>query len=74
MKFNLLLFIYILMNAIKNYTTTHLRLSSIDMLEVVILSMTYLIRYVFQINRRCNAHVLHRVTGKNVKHIQNQKT
>ena len=45
----LLLLIYILMNTVKNYPTIHLRLNWIDMLEVVILLMTYLIKYVFQI-------------------------
>ena len=36
---------------IKNYTTIHLQLNSTNVLEVVILSMTYLIKYVFQIRQ-----------------------
>ena len=47
-KFNLLLLIYILMNTVKNYSTINLWLNEIDALEVVILLMTYLIKYVFQ--------------------------
>ena len=33
---------------VKNYTTIHLQLSWIDVLEVVILLMAFLIKYVFQ--------------------------
>ena len=51
-KFNLPLLIYILMNTVKNFTTIHLRLSWIDVLEVVILWMIYLIKYVLQIKDR----------------------
>ena len=47
-KFNLLLLIYILMNTVRNYSTINLWLNEIDALEVVILLMTYLIKYVFQ--------------------------
>ena len=47
-KIQLLLSNCILMNTVKNYTNIHLRLSYIDVLEVVILLMTYLIKYVFQ--------------------------
>ena len=47
--YNSTLLFYILMNTVKNYPTIHLRLNWIDMLEVVILLMTYLIKYVFQI-------------------------
>ena len=35
-------------SAYKNYTTIHLRLIQIDLLEALILLMTYLIKYVFQ--------------------------
>ena len=37
-----------LMNTVKNFTTIHLWLNHIDVLEVVILLITYLIKYVFQ--------------------------
>ena len=40
---------YILMNTVKYFTTIHLQLNYINMLEVVILLMTYAIKYVFQI-------------------------
>ena len=48
-KFSLLLLIYILMNTVKNYTAIHLQLNYINVLEVVIFLMTFLIKYVFQI-------------------------
>ena len=44
----LLLLIYILMNTVKNFNSIHLRLNYIDLLEIVILLMTFLIKYVFQ--------------------------
>ena len=47
--YDLSLIIYILMNIVKNFTTIHLWLYYIDVLDVVILLMTYLIKYVFQI-------------------------
>ena len=47
--YDLPLIIYILMNIVKNFTTIHLWLYYIDVLDVVILLMTYLIEYVFQI-------------------------
>ena len=37
------------MNTVKNYITTHLRLNKIDVLEVVMHLITYVIKYVFQI-------------------------
>ena len=37
-----------IMNTVKNCTTVHLQLNYLDVLEVVILLMTYLIKYVFQ--------------------------
>ena len=46
---NLLLLINILMNTVKNFITIHLLLNYIDMLEVVIPWMMYLIKYVFQV-------------------------
>ena len=63
-KFNLLLLIYILMNTVKNYSTINLWLNEIDALEVVILLMTYLIKYVFQKKTNLNIHVFNMVTGK----------
>ena len=48
-RFNLLLLIYILMNTVKNFTTIHLRLNEIHVLEIVIVLMTYLKKYVFQL-------------------------
>ena len=51
-KFNLLLLIYILMNAIKNRTTIHLRLNKTNALEVVIILMTYLTKCLFQIKQK----------------------
>ena len=40
------------MNTVENFTTIHLWLNYIDVLEVVILLMTCLIKYVFQIKQR----------------------
>ena len=40
------------MNAIKNRTTIHLRLNKTNALEVVIILMTYLIDYLFQIKQK----------------------
>ena len=36
------------MNTLKNFTTIDLQLNLIDVLEVVILLITFLIKYVFQ--------------------------
>ena len=47
-RFNLLLLIYILMNALKDYVPIHLGLTWTYVSEVVILLMTYIIKYVFQ--------------------------
>ena len=44
--------IYIIMNTVKNFTTIHLHLNLIDVLEVVVLLMTYLIKNVFQIKQK----------------------
>ena len=51
-KFNLLLLIYILINRVKTCTTIHLRLNYIDVSKVVILLMTDLIKYMFQIKQK----------------------
>ena len=40
------------MDTVKNYTTIHLQLKKVDVLEVVILLMIYLIRYVFQTKQK----------------------
>ena len=49
---NLLSLIYILMDTVSNFTTILFRLNYIDVLEVVILWMIYLIKYVFQIKQK----------------------
>ena len=51
-KVNLVLLIYILMNTVKNYTTIHYQLIWINVSEFVILSITYLIKYVVQIKQK----------------------
>ena len=48
------------MNILKDYGTIHLQLIEIDMLEVVILLMIYLVEYAFQIKQRI---------CKNVKYV-----
>ena len=50
--FNLPLSIYILMNTVKDFTTTHLQLNKIDVLEVVVLWTIYLIKYVLRIKQK----------------------
>ena len=40
------------MNRVNSYTTIHLQLNQIDVLEVVILLMTYLIKYIFQTKQK----------------------
>ena len=57
------------MNTVRNYTTIHLQLNLIDVLEAVILLMTYLINYMFQIKQDLNINVLNMITG-----INEQKT
>ena len=54
----------------QNYTTIHFRLNQIGVLEVVVLSMTYLMKYVFQIKKKdLNIHVSNMITGKNESKI-----
>ena len=65
-RFNLLLLIYILINTDKNYNITHLQLNYRDVLEVVILLMTYLIMHVFQ-TENLNIYVFNMLTRKNQK-------
>ena len=50
-EFNLLLLIYILFNTVKNFTTIHLLSNKIDVSEVLILVLTFLRKYVFQIKQ-----------------------
>ena len=62
------------MNTVKNFTTFHLQLNKIDVLEVVILLMTYLIMYVFQTKQDLSLSILNMITGINeskelTKHI-----
>ena len=40
------------MNTVNNNITMHLKLKQIDVLEVAILLMTYLINYVFEIKQK----------------------
>ena len=40
------------MNTVKNFTTINLPLNEIDVLEVVVLLMIYLIKYAFQIKQK----------------------
>ena len=47
-----ILLIYTLMNNVKDYITIHLLLIQIDVLEVVILLMAYLLEYVFQTKQK----------------------
>ena len=56
-KFNLFLLIYIPMNTIDNYSTIHLELNKIIVLEVTTLLMTYLIKYVLQIKLKIEIYI-----------------
>ena len=61
------------MNTVKNFTTIHLQLNYIDVLEVITLLMTYPIKHVFQITEDLNLSVFN-ITGINesttlTKHI-----
>ena len=49
---SLLLLTYILMNTVRNYPIIHLQLNWVDVLEVVVLLMTYLIKFVFQMKQK----------------------
>ena len=51
-RFNLSLLIHISINTIKKYTTIHFRLKKTNVLEDLILFITYLIRYVFQTKQK----------------------
>ena len=51
-RFNVLLLNDNLINTVKIYTAIHLGLNKMDVLEAVILLMTYLIRYVFEIKHK----------------------
>ena len=56
-KFNIFLLIYIPMNTINNYSTIHLELNKIIVLEVTTLLMTYLIKYVLQIKLKIEIYI-----------------
>ena len=57
---------YIIMNIFKNFITICLQLNCIDLLEVVVLLMTYLIKYVFSNEtRNLNLSVFNMITGIN---------
>ena len=66
---------YIIMNIFKNFITICLQLNCIDVLEVVVLLMTYLIKSVFSNEtRNLNLSVFNMITGINesktsTKHI-----
>ena len=47
-----LIILYIVMNTDKNYTTIDLRLNQINLLEITILLMTYLMEYGFQTKQK----------------------
>ena len=70
MNINLLLLIYILINTVKTFSTIHLVLNYIDVLEVVILLMTCQIKYVMQTKltdrkKGLNVSVFKMITGIN---------
>ena len=65
MRLKLLLLIYIVINTVKNFTTIHLQLSLTNVLEVIILLMIYLIKYVFQTTEDLNLSVFNKVTRIN---------
>ena len=56
-KFNIFLLIYIPMDTINNYSTIHLELNKIIVLEVTTLLMTYLIKYVLQIKLKIEIYI-----------------
>ena len=57
---------YIIMNIFKNFITICLQLNCIDVLEVVVLLMTYLIKYVFSNETgNLNLSVFNMITGIN---------
>ena len=52
------------MNTVKNFATIHLRINQTDLLEVVILIMTILTNYVFQIKQEdVNLSMFNMITG-----------
>ena len=57
------------MNRGKNYTTIHLRLNQINVLEDVILLIAYLIQHVFQLKQNSKIHAFNLITGKNESKI-----
>ena len=58
------------MNTVKSFTTIHLRLGQIDVLEAVTVSMTYLINMYSKQNRRFKSkHDQHDYRSKRIKNI-----
>ena len=53
------------MNTVKNLTTIHWWLNQIDVLELVILLMTCLIKYVSNKTEDLNMHAFNMITGRN---------
>ena len=51
------------MNTAKNFTSIHLQLNYTEVLELVILLMTYLIKYVFQIKQYLDLSMFNMITG-----------
>ena len=56
------------MNTVKNYITLQLQLNQIEVLEVVIFLMTYLINYVFQIKQKIQTYVF-KLQEKRIKNF-----
>ena len=53
------------MNTVENFTTVNLQLNQTNVLEVVTLSMTSLIKYVFQTKQDLNLNTSKMITGIN---------
>ena len=51
------------MNTVKNLTIIHLQLNQIDVLKIVILLMTNLIKYMFQTKQKLNLSVFNMIRG-----------
>ena len=57
------------MSTVRNYTATYLQLNQVGTSEVVILLMTYTMKYVFQIKQYLNIHVFNMMGEKNESKI-----
>ena len=53
------------MNAVKNFTTIPFQLNWIDVLEIVILLMTYLVQYGFKLKQDLNLSISNMIPGIN---------